>query len=154
MNYYIKRCLKCSAENHPGEVRCRECGVILPVNKTKSATEPPPPSKVAIEAIRRGGVTGLAPDKSPEAPAEPEAAPTPEVPAEPPPAAPVMPARLRVTVIGLDIPFFDLLWLCTKIILAATPALILALVIVFFAIMGLSGLFGAFGAIASLLMHK
>lgn len=100
MTYYIKRCQKCGTENHPSDVVCRQCGVMLPLAKTASETPPFPPHQ-----------EGPPTDK---------------------PAAPTQATQptARAVIVGLDIGFIDLLWLCTKIILAALPAIMLAAIIV------------------------
>jgi len=128
MTYWVKKCAGCGAINHPAEVLCQACKVMLPNGKVEADNPAPKPSKEALEAIRNGHTTVGHDDtpiqSDPEPASEPEPTTSPVTPIKI-----IMPARLEVVVTDFDISFLNLIWLTAKIILAAIPGMVIALLI-------------------------
>ena len=116
MSYWVKKCAQCGAVHHPNDAVCRDCLEGLPVQKVQIDTPPPPPNRL-----------------------EPAPTPVRSIPASSPLRASNEP--LSVVVTSLDIPFLRLTWLMAKSLLAALPALVVAVFIVVSLMSFLSGLF-------------
>lgn len=108
MDYWIKRCAQCGADNHPNDILCAKCKTMLPASKIKSAKEPPRPN---MEHIKH--------DQHAERPGQAIA--TPQV-------------GQQIIITGIDMPFGQMVKTLTLLFLAAGPAIAIATLFVVIAI--------------------
>lgn len=143
MTHKVKKCASCGAINPSDEVLCEKCSLMLPSHTIDldgpatgisfdAPTPRPKPKPAATGALGEAAKTHI-PKLKPQAEARPW-------PYEPVPARLVGAKSLRVTLVGLDIGFLDLMWLLVQLIIAAIPAIIIA-AIIFWGVIALLGLF-------------
>jgi len=119
MTYYVKRCARCGAVNHPAEVQCIACADLLPIEKIASDNAPPNPSERATRAALRANTQKLAPGAN-------------TTPSDP----------VKVIITDIRLPFWSVFDLVTRIILASIPAAAFAAFIIFSIVFFLVALIG------------
>lgn len=122
MTYFVKRCARCGAINHPAEVQCLACADLLPLDKIASDSAPPNPSERAARAALRAATqprdaASVATFTRPDSP-------------------------IPVIIRDIRMPFWSVFDLSTRFILAAIPAALFAAFIIFGTLFTLVGLLG------------
>jgi hypothetical protein len=120
MRYQVKKCVNCGAINQPADDQCAQCQVPLPA---QIITHDFPPVSVKIVD------TSDAPSKSAWT-------------RGPVPVYTRNDRSLQVVVTGLDIGFVDLMYLMVQLIIAAIPAMIIAVIITWVLIIVAGSVFG------------
>lgn len=115
MSYYVKKCRKCGAVNHPNNVRCQQCGEELPIAKIESDDPPPAPS----------GQQSTPPISARAEPAQARPSIKAEVQSSPSPNG--QPSEVRI--VDIRMPFLSMVAFMVKWALAAIPALLILIVI-------------------------
>ena len=126
MTAWVKKCGACGAINHPSEVICRSCSVMLPNVKTESDIDPPKPSQEALMAIKAKNYKVASAPASTEYTDHTDQDQAKTVNDNNTQAVTLGAQIIRVRVEDFDMPFLSLVWLSAKIILAALPAIIIA----------------------------
>lgn len=108
----VKICTACGSLNPGAKAACRACGVSL----------------ADVESVEADSLPSHVREAGRVVPASPDAD---DASAPPPAVAASARAAQRVVITGLEIPFWDLVWLLVKLAIAAIPAIIILMFIVF-----------------------
>ena len=140
MTNMVKRCDNCGTNNPPDQYLCRKCQVMLPLKPID--LDAPPTEFVPHQSSEPSPISVQTQPVQEDKQEKPEAPPARQT---PPASAENITRPMRVIVTGLDIEFFPLIWLLTRIVLASAPALVLAFAIATMFLAFFGGLFGAPG---------
>jgi hypothetical protein len=117
VSYYVKVCPKCKAQNHPSMTYCAKCGGDLPSIKQESDTKPIDPPAYAAGPAKADASPATQPQSM---------------------AAQANTAPIQCRIVDIDLPFWSMVNFMVKWAVAAIPALIILIILAFFAVAILS----------------